>query len=99
MLGVLVVAAVTLSAAAQVADARLRLQSSVDMAAIGANQTLRGLNSGFPCVRAKEILTLNMVLLQKCSIVGDETTVVAGITVMGIVLSATATAAAPSDGK
>lgn len=72
---------------------RQGLQAAVDAAAIGANQTMRGLNTGVPCERAKEILTLNMVFLEKCSIVGGETTVSGSKTFLGMFQSATATAA------
>ena len=69
-----------------------RLQTTVDLAAIGASQTLRGLNTGFPCRRAEQILLANMAQLETCSIVGDETTVAGSTSVVGIVLNATATA-------
>ena len=69
-----------------------QLQSSVDLAAIGASQTLRGLNTGLPCQRARAILTINVAHLETCSIVGDETTVAGTTSVVGIVLNATATA-------
>ena len=69
-----------------------RLQTATDLAAIAASQTYRGLNTGLPCERARQILTLNMVKLAGCSIVGDEATVAANLTLMGIVLNATATA-------
>ena len=78
----------------QVSLAQFRLQSSTDLAAIAANQVLHGLNTGFPCERAKAILQANVAHLETCSIVGDETTVAATISVVGIVLSATATAVA-----
>ena len=72
--------------------AQARLQAATDLAAIGASQTYRGINTGLPCERAGQILTLNMVKLAGCSIVGDEATVAAHLTLMGIVLNATATA-------
>jgi secretion/DNA translocation related TadE-like protein len=69
-----------------------RLQGAADLAAIAASQTYRGMNTGFPCQRASQVLTLNMVNAAGCSIVGDEVTVAANLTLMGIVLNATATA-------
>ena len=77
----------------QVTAQQLRLQRVVDLAAIAANQTLRGLNTGLPCKNADEIFTLNMVNGDKCLIVGDETKVAAHVRVVGILLVATATAA------
>jgi secretion/DNA translocation related TadE-like protein len=73
-------------------QAQARLQGATDLAAIAASQTYRGMNTGLPCGRASEVLTLNMVKLAGCSIVGDEATVAANLTLMGIVLNATATA-------
>ena len=78
----------------QISLGQSRLQASADLAAIGANQVLHGLNTGFPCERAKAILEVNVAHLETCSIVGDETTVAATTSVVGIVLNATATAAA-----
>ncbi|MDE2408790.1 MAG: flp pilus-assembly TadE/G-like family protein [Actinomycetales bacterium] len=75
-----------------VRQTQTRLQAATDLAAIAASQTYRGMNTGLPCERAGQILTLNMVKLAGCSIVGDEATVAANLTLMGIVLNATATA-------
>ena len=71
---------------------RNQLQSSVDLAALAADQNLRGLSTGIPCDRARQVLTLNMSKLVSCLIVGEVTTVAGTATVMGIVLNATATA-------
>ena len=78
----------------QMSLGQLKLQAATDLAAIGANQVLHGLNTGFPCGRAEAILESNVAHLETCSIVGDETTVAATTSVVGIVLNATATAAA-----
>ena len=69
-----------------------KLQEVVDLAAIAAEQTIRGANTGSPCERAQQILISNMAEATKCSIVGEEDTVVATQTVVGIVLNATASA-------
>jgi secretion/DNA translocation related TadE-like protein len=74
--------------------AQSNLQQSTDLAAIAANQVLNGLNTGYPCQVARAILEANVAHLETCSIVGDETTVAGTTSVVGIVLSATATAAA-----
>ncbi|MEN9715870.1 MAG: hypothetical protein RJA35_1337 [Actinomycetota bacterium] len=81
-------------AAYRLLAARQELQESVDLAAIAADQVSRGLNTGIPCYRARQILTLNMSNLDSCLIVGSETKVAGYLRVMGIVLNATATAAA-----
>ena len=95
------VAAVTASMGifGQSAKTQTSLQHATDLAAIAASQTERGLNTGIPCGRAKEILTLYMVAMQKCSIVSSEATVTANTTFMGIVLNATATAEEITPGK
>lgn len=68
------------------------LQDSVDLAAIGGSQTYRGINTGIPCDRVNQILTLNRQSLESCLIVGEEVKVAGTSVVMGIVLNATATA-------
>ena len=67
-----------------------KLQAVTDAAAVGSNQSLRGLSSGFPCEVAKEILQINMASLQTCSIVGEETRIKATTVLAGIVLTAEA---------
>lgn len=76
----------------QIGLATMQVRTAVQLAAIGADQTRRGLSTGVPCERAKEILTLNMVFLEKCSIVSDETTVSGSKTLAGVLLTATAIA-------
>lgn len=77
----------------KIGQRQLQLQNSVDLAALAANQTFRGLSTGIPCDRARQILAINMSKLESCLIVGEVTTVAGTVRVMGIVLSATATAA------
>lgn len=79
--------------AGKMAMAQGALGSATDLAAIVGSQTLRGLNTGFPCQRVQQILQANMAHLKTCSIVGDEVTVATTTRVVGIVLNATATAA------
>lgn len=69
---------------------QVRLQASVDQAAIDANHALRGLITGYPCSVAQSVLHINMGTVAKCSIVGEVTRVSAKVKVAGIVLTATA---------
>lgn len=94
LVGASALALVTIGTLGRLAIESIRLQRVVDLAAIAANQTLRGLNTGLPCQNAEAIFTLNMVKGDKCLIVGDDTKVAAHLELMGIVLVATATAAA-----
>ena len=94
VIGATALALVMVGTLGRVAIEQVRLQRVVDLAAVAANQTLRGLNTGLPCQNAEAIFTLNMVKGDKCLIVGDETKVAAHLELMGIVLLATATAAA-----
>ena len=98
LLGIAAIAGVLIAASlfgavTKIGHRQLQLQNSVDLAALAANQSFRGLSSGIPCDRAKQILTINMSKLESCLIVGEVTTVAGTVRVMGIVLNATATAA------
>lgn len=98
VLGIAAIAGILIAASlfglvTKIGQRQLQLQNSVDLAALAGNQTFRGLSTGIPCDRAKQILTINMSKLESCLIVGEVTTVAGTSSVMGIVLSATATAA------
>jgi hypothetical protein len=67
-----------------------QLQAETDSAAVAANQTLRGLNTGFPCEAATRFLHHYLAGLQNCLSVGEKTRVVATAQVGGIVLTAEA---------
>jgi opacity protein-like surface antigen len=90
ILGVAGALMAALSAGGSLAIAQAKLQAQTDAAAIGANQVLRGLSTGYPCEVANQFLQLDMASLQTCSIVGEETHIVATVQVMGIVLTAKA---------
>jgi len=90
LVGVSIVLAGAISAGGTLALTQSKLQAATDAAAIGADQALRGLSTGFPCEVAKQFLQLDMASLQTCSIVGEETHIVATAQVLGIVLTAKA---------
>ena len=90
VIGVACTLLAALAAGGKLAVASAKLQVATDAAAIGANQVLRGLSTGYPCEVANQFLQLDMASLQTCSIVGEETHIVATVQVMGIVLTAKA---------
>lgn len=73
-----------------------KLQATTDMAALAANEALRGLVTGYPCELAKQYMELDMDSVVTCSNVGSETRIIATGTFMGIVLTAEAWASPKS---
>lgn len=69
-----------------------RLQAGVDAMAIAAADSLRGLNTGFPCETATQIGHISSIQLDTCRIVGFEVFISAHLDGVGIVLSASALA-------
>ena len=69
-----------------------RLDALADEIAISADDSLRGLATGYPCQVAHEIADLNMAILDECRIVGLEAFVSVRVQGIGIVLNATARA-------
>lgn len=89
--GLVAAAALLISAIAvplQLLVTQAQLQAAVDSAAIDGSHALRGLISGYPCDRVKEVLHINMDINGTCLIVGEEVRVVAHKNVAGIVLTA-----------
>lgn len=85
------VASATLWAASNlVANSQLRTQT--ETAALYAQQTLIGAVTGYPCENAETVFTLNMVLVEKCLIVGDGVVVATSWKPFGVQLEAKATA-------
>jgi hypothetical protein len=84
--------ATLVSTLANVAVQRVRLEEAVASAAIGAEDSRRGLLTGFPCEVAERILQANMASLETCLIVGHGSMVSGQVKPLGIVLSATARA-------
>jgi secretion/DNA translocation related TadE-like protein len=71
---------------------QIRLNSTAEQAAIAADDSLRGLTTGFPCEIAKKIALANMAILDECRIVGFEAFINLHVVSMGIVLNASARA-------
>ena len=69
-----------------------RLNSTAEQAAIAADDSLRGLITGFPCEIAKQVALQNMAILDECRIVGFEAFINLHVNSMGIVLNASARA-------
>ena len=69
-----------------------RLASTAEAAALSADDSLRGLITGYPCAIANEIAETNMAILDECRIVGFEAFVKLHVQTMGIVLNASARA-------
>lgn len=69
-----------------------RLQGAANSMALAAADSLRGLNSGFPCQTAHELAHINGVNLDTCRIVGFEVFISAHSEGVGMVLSASALA-------
>ena len=72
------------------ADARL--VAATEAAALSADDSLRGLITGYPCEIAKTIAAENVAILDECRIVGFEAFVKLHTQSMGIVLNASARA-------
>ena len=68
------------------------LSAVADSAALAADDSLRGLTTGYPCEIAKAVALENMVILDECRIVGFEAFVNLQVKSMGIVLNASARA-------
>lgn len=81
-----------MAAVSQVWVTQARLQATADTAAIGAADSLRGLNTGFPCPEAKRIAQVNMANLVECRIVAFRVFLKLRSEALGIVLSAEALA-------
>jgi len=69
-----------------------RLQATVDAMAVAAADSLRGLNTGFPCPTASQLGLNAGVRLDRCRIVDSEVFISAHSLGVGIVLSAKASA-------
>ncbi|MEY4993958.1 MAG: hypothetical protein RIS82_1080 [Actinomycetota bacterium] len=69
-----------------------RLQAITEAMALAATDSLRGLNTGFPCAEANQIANKNMVIVDECRIVGLEVMISAHSDGLGIVLTAKARA-------
>lgn len=69
-----------------------RTQVVTEAMALAAADSLRGLNSGFPCPVAAQIGQISSVVLDRCRIVGFEVFISAHAQGVGIVLSASALA-------
>lgn len=50
----------------------VRAQAVADLAAIAAADSLRGLNTGFPCATAASVAEANATILNSCRIEGDD---------------------------
>lgn len=90
--GAVVVGAIALASALGIALTEAKAQVAADLSALAASQVLRGISTGIPCDRARQLATLNMNPVSTCSIVGEEVTVATRTVHRGIVLNATATA-------
>lgn len=51
---------------------KTRLEAATETIAIGSANALLGVNTGFPCIVAKDIAEINQVKLERCRIVGFE---------------------------
>jgi secretion/DNA translocation related TadE-like protein len=89
---------VSLFAVLQLGAVRLlqetRTQAAADAAAIAAEDSLRGLSTGYPCNVAKQLVEENGMDLQQCRIVNLEVFITVQSETLGIVLSARARAGA-----
>lgn len=90
---VLVVASATpLIFSANQALERERLDTSAELAAISASDSLSGFRTGYPCEVAAKVAQLNMVNLAECRIVGFDITIRVSAKSIGMVHFASATA-------
>lgn len=69
-----------------------RLNAVAELAALAADDSLRGLTTGYPCEIAEAIAKENVAILDECRIVGFEAFVSLHVQSMGIVLNASARA-------
>jgi len=90
--GAFFVGAIILASVLGIAVIQTKGQVSADLSALAASQVLRGISTGIPCDRARQLAVLNMNPVSTCSIVGEEVTVATRTVHGGIVLNATATA-------
>jgi hypothetical protein len=51
---------------------KARLEAATEAIAIASANALIGVNTGFPCIVAKDIAAINQVILERCRIVGFE---------------------------
>ncbi|MBX3067880.1 MAG: flp pilus-assembly TadE/G-like family protein [Cryobacterium sp.] len=80
-----------------IAVARSEAQGAADAAALAAADTIRGLNSGYPCARASTIAKANGAALVDCQADGVIVTVRVNVRVGEFVVVATATAGPPNE--
>jgi len=69
-----------------------RTQAAADASAVAAEDSLRGLSTGFPCTVAKQLVEENGMKMQSCRIVNLEVFITVQSETLGIVLSARARA-------
>jgi secretion/DNA translocation related TadE-like protein len=68
---------------------------TADAAALAAADVASGLVSGFPCARAARVAAANRASLASCAVDGLIVTVVVSRSILGITVTATATAGPP----
>jgi len=69
-----------------------RLSAATDAIALASANALLGVNTGIPCIVAKDIASINEVVLHRCRIVGFEVFIETSDTESGFRLSAKARA-------
>lgn len=92
--GVVVIALVTVPLTTVLAQ-RAAVASAADAAALAAADTVVGLHPGFPCEVASTVASANGVAVTSCEVDGLIVTVGVERSILGLALSARATAGPP----
>jgi secretion/DNA translocation related TadE-like protein len=95
VVAVAVVGTAAVGVVGQATAARVGLEGAADAAALAGADAIAGFVSGDPCLIAARAADLNAARLASCSVSGSDVEVVAGMTVLGVTVTARARAGPP----